>query len=267
MQLPLSVPLLGLSKKERLVLDCIRRGLKTPLSIHEATHISRTAIYHIITLLLARGLVHRYKEHGKHYVRMATDKELVETIYTVKKELLGFVDGKEEVHGLQDSTVIVHRGAEAVKKCLLEAFVSHQGERLIGFQGVGNVERWATIFSDHEIGELNKMVKKNHIIMQSVLSDDWIDKTFALMGSTWAKDFEGRATQVHYIGERYFKHEGEIFIFKNTAYLLSLNDKIVIEIRHSAIAMVITMLIRHITDTTPAVDVNRRLRELMEGGQ
>jgi hypothetical protein len=83
------------------------------------------------------------------------------------------------------------------------------------------------------------------------------------MGDTWAKDYEGRSSSAVYISEKYFKHSGQIFAFKDVMYLLALNDKMIIEIRHSDIQKMILAMYTFMKERGETVDVNQRLRELM----
>lgn len=83
------------------------------------------------------------------------------------------------------------------------------------------------------------------------------------MGETWAKDYEGRTSSAVYLDKKYFQHSGQIFAFKDVMYLLALNDKIVIEIRHSDIQKMILAMYSFIKERGEMVDVNQRLRDLM----
>lgn len=67
---------------------------------------------------------------------------------------------------------------------------------------------------------------------------------------------------VHQISSEYFKHHGEIFLFKDTLYLISLRELTILEIRHGDISLSISMLIKYIMDNTDTIDINRRVREM-----
>jgi len=256
--------LLFLSKKERVVLTGLKAGLRTPLLLHIETKISRTAVYHILKVLRARGLAYSYKEKGKFYVRIATEKEMADILYETKKELLAFTDGKDEIVGNKDSVVIVHRGVEALRACYHEMFTKYKENRFIGVQGHNTYQFYKDTIGLKTINKANALIKKNKIISEGILAEGSIEKLYALFGDEWAKEYGGRMANIHALDQKYFKHGGEIFIFKDTVYLLAVADLIIIEIRHSDIAVVITMLIKYIMDTTRTIDVNKRLRELME---
>ena len=261
-----SLPLLALSKKEKMVLGALKEGLTTPLLIHEKTKVSRTAIYHILTVLRERGMVKKYKESGKFHYRIATEKELGDALYETKKELLSFVDGKEEVSEIKDSVIAVHRGVDALRACYHEMFTKNDGQHFVGAQGVRAYDHYKEKIGIETVNETNARIKKNKIIVEGVFAEGSLEALFGTFGKEWADGYLGRMANIHTIDAKYFDHAGEIFIFRDTVYLLSVKDLIIIEIRHSDIAVVITMLIKYIMDTTRTIDVNRRLRELMGEG-
>lgn len=258
-----SLPLLALSKKERLVLSALKEGFSTPLLIHEKTSISRTAIYHILTILKERGLIKKYKEAGKFYFKVATPKELADILYETKKELFAFVDGREEVTQTSESFVVIHRGVEALKACYHDMFTKNKQARFIGVQGKQAYEIYREKIGVETLNQANSLIKQNKIIVEGVFAEGSLEQMLFVFGKKWAIDYGGRMANIHTIDPKYFNHSGEIFIFGDTVYLLSVKDLLIIEIRHSDMATVITKLITYIMDTTRTLDVNRRLRELM----
>ena len=258
-----SLPLLALSKKEKLVLSALKEGFSTPLLIYEKTKVSRTAIYHILSILKERGLVKKYKQDGKFYFRIATEKELSDTLYETKKELLGFVSGKEEIE-ISDSMVVVHRGIEAVKACLLDVFTHYKNQRFLGIQGNNDTKLWADEMSVPFINKINSLIKKNKIISEGVGAEGLIENFYTTFGKDWVEDYMGRMGRIHYIDPKYFSHSADIYIFKDATYLISIHDKLIIEIRHSDITIAITKLIHFIMDTTRPIDYAERIRKLIE---
>ena len=76
--------------------------------------------------------------------------------------------------------------------------------------------------------------------------------------------YEGRASFAVYLDKKYFQHSGQIFAFKDVMYLLALNDKMSIEIRHSDIQKMILAMCTFMKERGEVIDVNKSLRELME---
>lgn len=152
--------LLGLSKKEEKTLAALQNGANTPLMLARATKISRTAAYAILANLKKRGLAHTRITSGKKSWSLTPEREIEEALYAVKRALLKIPAGREEVRGLSDATVIVHRGKDAIKKVVIEIVQEHKNERLYGFQGDAAATNWDKVFSIAETNHLNRSIKK-----------------------------------------------------------------------------------------------------------
>jgi len=260
---PEQIKLLGLSRKEVWVLDALREGKNTPMLISEHAKVSRPAIYEILVRLHKRGLIKSNIISGKKYWSQAKERDLEQELYETKKAFFDVAEGVEEVHSLSDSTVIVHRGAGAIHKLLNNLFKENKGERLYGIQGDVVAIGWDKIFGVEGTNEINRMIKKNGIIVEGILPYGWFERQTKLLGKKWAEDFEGRASATHEINEEYFQHGGQIWIFKNSLYLMAMNEEIIIEVRNSEIQKLILSMFRFIQDNSRKFDVNARLRKLL----
>jgi sugar-specific transcriptional regulator TrmB len=255
--------LLDLSNKEEKVLMALKDGYGTPLRIMEVTKVSRPAVYDIFKKLKKRGLVESKITHGKKHWHMVSERELADTLYETKKVLLGLHDGSQEVVGVSDGVVVVHTGKEAVKKVLFEMFRSHKSERFLGTANMEAVNGWLNILTPEEINETNRIIKKNSLITEVIGPHDSLEKHFKVSGVEWAKDYEGRTASTVYVDKKYFNHAGQIFAFKDSLYLLALNDQMIIEIRHSDIQKMILSMYAFMKDRGEIIDANRVLRTLM----
>jgi hypothetical protein len=110
---------------------------------------------------------------------------------------------------------------------------------------------------------LNRNIKKNKFIIEAILPDGFFTRAFARMGAGWAKDFEGRTYRASLIDERYFDHTAEVFLFKDSVYLISMKEALVIEIRHSQIQKMLTQMAEFMQDNARVVDGNEALRRLI----
>jgi DNA-binding MarR family transcriptional regulator len=259
--------LLGLSKKEQKVLTALQTGSDTPVKLSKATQVSRTAVYAILQNLKKRGLVTSHISNGKKRFSLATEREIEETLYATKRALLHIPEGREEVHGLSDSTVIVHRGAEAVRKLINGVLSDHKHERFYGFQGDVAAINWNNVFSLEETNQFNRNVKKNGIIFDAILPDGWFERQTRELGVGWAKDFEGRTTRVNVIDQEYFKHGGQVFIFRESIYLIALGEELIIEIRNSELQRMLLSFFKFIQDNSAIIDANGLLRNLISAGE
>ncbi len=258
------IRLLGFSRKEVEVLDALRAKKTTPLLISEYTKVSRPAIYEILDRLHKRGLIKSNIQNGKKYWSQAKEIDLEEELYSTKKQLFNIEEGTEEVRGLSDSAVIVHRGSLATRNILEDIFKNHKNQRFYGIQGDKVALGWNKIFGGKGIDELNRSLKKNRFISELIVPTDFFRRQTKLLGQQWAKDFEGRTAITHEIDEEYFQNAGQIFIFKNSLYLIAMNEKIIIEVRNSEIQKLVLSMFKFIQDHSRKIDVNAILRELIK---
>jgi DNA-binding Lrp family transcriptional regulator len=259
--------LLGLSKKEEKVLAALQSGADTPLLLARATRVSRTAVYAILQNLKKRGLTHTHIMSGKKHWGLASEREIEETLYAAKRALLKIPAGREEVHGLSDSTVIIHRGAEAIKKLIHGILADNKNQRFYGFQGDAAAINWNKTFTLEDTNRFNRAIKENSIIVDAILPDGWFERQTRELGVGWAKDFEGRTTRVNIIDQEYFRHGGQVFIFKQSIYLMALGEEIVIEIRNSEIQKMLLSFFKFIEDNSRVIDANELLRGLIAEGE
>ncbi len=283
----LNLDILGLSLKEKKVLNCLLYSevannsskalnikINTPLLINKQTKISRTAIYHILNVLKKRGLIERYKENGKFYYRMVSDEEIANKLYEIKKELIGLAEGRSEMRGILTlgkvpkaegvnlSGVILHQGLDAVKSCFVKMFSGNKNCKFIGVQGNNTLPLYGKHLGEGFVNDLNKKIKENKIIVEGIMAEGWEKKSKESFDNEWAANYTGRMANVHQIPSQYFKHHGEIFIFKDTLYLISLRELTILEIRHGDISLSISMLIKYIMDNTDTVDINKNIKQL-----
>lgn len=255
--------LLGLSKKEEKVLIALQKGADTPLLLARATRVSRTAVYAILQNLKKRGLAQTRVVSGKRHWTLAPERELEEVLYAAKRALLKIPAGREEVHGLSDATVIVHRGTDAIRKLVNEMLANHNHQRLYGFQGDAAAMNWSKVFSLEETNRFNRIIKKEGIIVGAILPDGWFERQTRELGVKWAKDFEGRTTRVNVIDAEYFSNGGQMFIFKQSIYLMALGEELVIEVRNSEIQKMLLSFFKFIQDNSRVIDANELLRRII----
>lgn len=261
---PKNIKLLGLSRAEIKVLEALRAQKNTPLQIAEHTKVSRPAIYEILDRLHKRGIVTSTIKNGKKYWSQAKERDLEQELYETKKELFDIEKGVEEVHGLSDSTVIVHRGKSAIRKLIFDIVKSYKGERLYAIQGEAIVSAWNDVVGLEKINELNRLIKKNTIITEIIFPFDWLEKQGPLLGKKWMEDFSERTAITHEIDGEYFQHTGQIWAFRNSLYLIAMSEEIIIEVRNSEIQKIILSMFRFIQDNSRRIDVNKILRELLK---
>jgi len=262
-----TLKLLGLSKKEQKVLAALQTGSDTPVKLTKVTDVSRTAIYAILQNLKKRGIAASHTKSGKKHWSLAPEREIEEVLYAAKRTLLKIPEGREEIMGLSDSMVIVHRGKEAVLEALL-SITKHKHERLYGIQGNTVQQGWDNIVGPEKINEFNHDLRKNDVITEAILPYDWFEDHIRdlghMEGLKWAKGFIGRAYAAYLIDKKYFEHAGQIFMFKDSLYMMAMNEALVVEIRNSELQKMIKQMFSFIEEFAEKVDVNERLSRIIE---
>ncbi len=262
MNSPLKI--LGLSPKAAKVLEAVIQGISTPLEISRVIKISRPAIYYVLNDLRQRGLVRVIAEGGKKIWRINDSQHIEKSLYELKRSVLSFKGGKEEVLRKFEN-VTIHRGSIAVKEVMTRMFVGRKNERFVAFQGDKILNSWKRNIGLKDIDTINRAIKENHLIVDAILPKNFFDEAVEQMGASWAKEFEGRATRVTEIGNEYFDHKAEAFLFREALYLISMEEKVVIEVRNSEIQKMFKHLLEFIQDSAPTIDANEVLRELVSG--
>jgi hypothetical protein len=253
----------GLSSKGARVLSALQEGHNTPLKIARETKVSRPGVYDMLLDFKRRGLVESRITDGRKHWKLLERKELEKRFFEVKRAILGISEGTNEVFGLDDAVVVTYRGKEAVKKVLTGIFLEHKNERLYGFQGDVAANKWNDLFSASETNRINQHIKKNALIVDAMLPEGWFERQIKEFGTEWATEFEGRATRTSLIPTEYFAHGGQLFIFKDSIYLLALGEELVIEIRNSEIQKMLLAFFKFMQDNSQVIDANELLRNII----
>src|ERR1019366_8253237 len=111
--------------------------------------------------------------NGKKYWNVTNENHIEKELYATKRTLLNIPEGREEVRGLSDATVIVHRGAEAIRAVLGGLLSEHKSERFYAFAGDASALNWNKVFTTTETNRFNRTLKKNNIIAETTLQDGW----------------------------------------------------------------------------------------------
>jgi len=257
---------LGLSEKSLKILRLVRRGFGTPVQLAKQVNISRPAIYAILKKLEAQGVLVQTGEKNLSF-EVAHLSQINSLLEATREALVG--DSKErkalyEEEGLQ---VNVYRGKDTIKELMRYIFASHTRQKCVGIQGANVYQGWKDILGVDFINDINKTIKKNRMINQPIVPTGHFEEAVQVFGPEWAEHFGGRTARTNEIDRKYFKHKGEIFLFKDAVYLVSMSESIVVEIKHSHIFKQLEALVEYIQDTSLVVDGNQRLREIISRHQ
>jgi len=256
--------MLDLSKKERKVLDVLKREKSTPLEIARTTKVTRPSVYVILDKLKKRGLVTTKIEQGKKYWLLEDPRNIEEALYATKKFLLNISEATEEVHGRSESNIVLYKKRSDLQKLIVDITKEAKNSHLYGFQGSNQEIGWSKIFSKENTNKINRLVKENKVIVEGVMPADWFVEHIQQWGKEWAEDFSGRMTISHEIDKKYFKHGAQLFATRKAVYLLSFNESLAIEIRNSEIQKMVLSMFDYMQSHAKKIDPNEILRRLVE---
>lgn len=265
MELHKTLQVLDLSSKEERVLLAVIQGLHTPLLISRETKVTRPAVYDILIKLKKRGLVESRVREGKKSWHFVRKEDIDQKLYETKKALLSLSEGVEEVKGLSDGTVVVHKGKEAAQKLVSSFARDYAGQRLQNFSGDKAQKGLDEFIGKTKINEFNENAKKNGILTELAVPYGWFDHQIESLGNEagyeWAKGFIDRALGTYQLDQKYFSSGGQIWIFKSSLYLISMNEALIIEVKHSELQKMMKDIFQFIKDHSGKIDANSVLQK------
>lgn len=200
------------------------------------------------------------KDQGKSYFRVADSHALEASLQDAKKFLLGVPDGRQELSHNNTPLIFLHRGRASIEALLRHIFENHKNQKMYGLQGNKSTDAWEGLIDVATISSLNHSIKKNHIIVYAFLETGWVLSSAKKFGSEWVKSFEGRTTSVHEVPAKYMSYSTEVWLFKDSVYMLAPKEEIVIELRNSELVLMMKTLFSFIEDHSKQIDVNQLLR-------
>ncbi len=248
-------PLLRLTRNENRVLKALIRDKTTVITIASHASLPRTTVYGVLAMLKKRGIAESFISDGKTYWRIVNNVKLRRSIAETRNALLQLTDGNEEVYAEGDSTIVVHRGTAAIKKLVFEIFREHKYEKLHEVIGSLSNAGWLSMFTIEEGVALNALIKKNEHITDGIMEEHWFQTTMQEVGSEWANVYAQGATIAHIIPLEFIKHAGQIYLFKDTLYLLALDERIIIEVRNSEIVKMIKGMVEYIKEESKSLNL------------
>lgn len=259
-----TVSFLNLNINEQIIFKLLEK-YPTPISLAKNCSIPRPTIYITLEKLARRGLVLRLKRSNKKIWIKNTD-ENIEKMITQSKTY--FFDNKpklsEKISISDNLQIYIHKGKNQIIKLLTKISKTHSRDRLIMISGDLVVDSWKKVLGVNKINSFNRDIKKYKIITELITSKKWFEDQTKDFGINWAKDFEGRTTQVQNIDNKYLNYASQIFIIKDQVYLVSMADEVFIEIKNNEIAKLLISLTRFIQDHSSIIDPNALLRELIQ---
>jgi sugar-specific transcriptional regulator TrmB len=256
--------LLQLNQNERIILELVDRN-DTPVTLAKRCQIPRPTIYLTLNKLTERGLILHHKIGKKiSWSKNSSEninKLLDEARFCLTEELS---KTQERIFISDKMQILIHKGKDQIFKLLSSIITRYPKERLIVISGDLVIDSWNKVLGVDKINALNRQEKEAGMTSELIASVDSFKNQAQTFGIEWAKGFEGRSIRVQNIEAKYLDYASQIFIVKDQAYLVSMDDEVFIEIRNDEIIKLILSLAKFIQDHSEVFDPNALLRELIE---
>lgn len=255
--------MLSLGKNESIILSLMRREQEaTPLRLAKLCHIPRPTIYITLAKLENRGLV-RVRKVNKKKVWQIVDRALIkDKIEDLKNTLTSDKDTYDRIKITDDTDITIHRGSDAIVNLFNGFAENHNGKRLMGMSGSLSAQAWKDVVDLESINTINSTIKDKGLLTEMIANESWFRQQVDMFGESWIEHFTGRATQIHFIESKYLDYESQIFIFGNELYLVSMREKLFIEVKNRQIARLIISLLNFVEDNSRVVDINQILKNM-----
>jgi DNA-binding transcriptional ArsR family regulator len=269
-----AVKMLQLSRKETVILGVLSNGsLRTVAEISRNAKLPRMTLYSILATLKERGLID-YVRKGKRKYWSAISSEQ----FGQKLSMLGYeVAGNKKMRlAVQDHTgfTIIH-GKEALFNVWKELTETNPGKRIRAIQPTKSLLSAIKSYSPGEFVPINEMIKKNKIIMESLVREDvfpaYINfyKGMPNIQKEILESFIGRSTDTVFTSNEYLNNNSDLLITHDAAVLMNWQYQVAIKIENKEMVSLLNELFQLARGYGKKIDQNeylRRLRQAMEEG-
>jgi hypothetical protein len=220
--------LLGLTKNEVDVLSCCIVVAQSAGSISLSTGISRSLVYSILERLTRRGVVQKKTLHRTKVWGIVSEGDLDTQIASLKVALIRSRQKSERPH----PDVTVYIGKKEIKKYLESLFSFSTEGKLSILQSSNPSDGWLSLFGVSGINELNKKLRENKILFDSLMPADYFENLSPVLGKDWLHSYIERANLAYFLPESFTSSKAEFIIFLDRVVVLSLSDLLCTEFRN-----------------------------------
>lgn len=258
------IKLLRLKKAEQKVLAVLSSEPKTPTEIVGLSKLPRATVYLALSTLFQRGLIHSTIQKGRRYWLEESAQKLESGLSQTLKSLrhLTQVDQLEIKHK-DDTSVVIHRGAKAMNEVILRAINLNEGERVQVFQDSRPDDGWVRVIGIKNILKINALLKKRHIIGESIIPETYFSRLVPYLGKKWAISYVDRINIVYMLPERYFLSLAEIITFRDRALIIHMGDEIAVEIKNPQILLLIKSMLEVLKESGRKVNMHEEIKKYL----
>ncbi len=254
--------LLRMNKHEIRILNTLSSAPKRPSEVVRASNVPNATAYLAFSTLQKRGLAEKRKTDRKVYWLRADSYSLEKLLSSTINELEHIKESSVfEIQHKEDTSIIVHRGDNAIRKVILGTLTLHPNERFSIFQSSNRNDGWLRVFGLQNILKVNNMLRDKKIIGESFIPEDYFSRLIPLFGKKWADSYVDRMNIVYLIPPQFFPSSAEILLFRDRAILFHVDGEIAVEIKNKQILLMIKMIFEYLKTTAKKVDPHQFLKD------
>lgn len=236
---PQFTKLLGITKHELQVLRCTEFEKKSITEISKTTKIPRTTLYTAIDSLTARGLVQKNNIGNKTIISVTDRTKINSLLFTESTRGNSDIEIEELNDFKKPNFEVVYGVASLIG--IYEKISNSKNERVFAIQPTLSMQSAVSAISPEKLVSINKAIKKNKVIFESIIHQDYMKQYVAqyLSEQNYTKitddiisSLRERMSDLSFIDKTYLNVNTELLFTKNELYLINWKDASCVEIRN-----------------------------------
>jgi predicted transcriptional regulator len=267
---PKIAKILDLSKLEHRVLEYLFEA-RSIQQIASGTGFSRTGIKYALKSMIDKGFVQKIKYGKRSLYVSVTKEELSRKIQDIADELVFSGRGLKGVklRTSKRDEFIIHVGTEEILPAYSRISSMNKNERIKAIQHHRSWVQLTDKITQEQLEEFNNNIIKNKIILDGMLNESAY-KSYAKeivanpkKHKKGVKSLKGRMADYTVFPDKYFDYDAELWMFKNTALVISWKEEIAIEITNKNITSFLKDMFEFVKMQGRKIDHNKMIEEII----
>lgn len=264
--------LLGLTTKEKRLLD----GLSaTPINVSDlarTTKIKRTSLYSLLEHLLDRGLASKTRLGRRWYWYATPAKQLQEKLFSLAENHRATDETREHEVGIiasQESEYKIYRGKNKLITIYKELANLPRHSRLYGIQPNISVRTVLKHLPEKDLVIINESFKKRNIIVEALLQEDFLTAYADILkpkkksGQDILQSYGNRLAITTYIPSGTLNFDSEILFYGNIVLFMNWQELVAIVIKNKDMVGIMKALFELAKLSGNRVDQNPQVERLL----